>query len=232
MSEYIRATSPSPVLVASPTDTMGKGFYISKLVAFVTIFFAIAAVATIIALAVVYSNEISNNKKEENGGPTSAAPQGTSSTTGTGTGTGTTTTTKPTTPASNELWDQYRLPKSLIPDHYDVDLRPVLEKNAQGLFVFHGKSVAHFRCNEITNVVIIHSNKLNYSSCVLQDDAGKNLTISKQETVVRTNYLVLHLAENLQTGKTYRLHTEFIGELADDLAGFYRSEYVEDGVTK
>ncbi|XP_040198386.1 aminopeptidase N-like [Rana temporaria] len=211
---------------------MGKGFYISKLVAFVTIFFAIAAVATIIALAVVYSNEISNNKKEENGGPTSAAPQGTSSTTGTGTGTGTATTTKPTTPASNELWDQYRLPKSLIPDHYDVDLKPVLEKNAQGLFVFHGKSVAHFRCNQTTNVVIIHSNKLNYSSCVLQDDAGKNLTINKVETVVRTNYLVLHLAENLQTGKTYRLHTEFIGELADDLAGFYRSEYVEDGVTK
>lgn len=227
LSEYIRAISPSPVLVASPTDTMGKGFYVSKLVAFVTIFFAIAAVATIIALAVVYSNEKSNNNKVENGGATSAAPQGTSSTSGTGT------TLKPTTPASNEPWDKFRLPKSLIPDHYDVDLRPVLEKNAQGLYVFHGKSVAHFRCVESTNLVIIHSNKLNYNSKpVLKDDAGKDITITKNETVVRTNYLVLHLAENLQTGKTYQLHTDFIGELADDLAGFYRSEYVEDGVTK
>ncbi|XP_077329964.1 aminopeptidase N-like [Lithobates pipiens] len=213
---------------------MGKGFYISKLVAFVTIFFAIAAVATIIALAVVYSNELSNNKVE-NGGPTSAGPQGTSSTTSTGAGAGTSTTTtlKPTTPASNEPWDKYRLPTSLIPDHYDVDLRPVLEKNAQELFVFHGKSVAHFRCVESTNLVIIHSNKLNYSSNpVLKDDAGNDITITKHEIVVRTNYLVLHLAANLQIGKTYQLHTEFIGELADDLAGFYRSEYVEDGVTK
>ncbi|CAI9570874.1 unnamed protein product [Staurois parvus] len=140
---------------------------------------------------------------------------------------------KPTTPASREPWDSYRLPKTLIPDHYDVDLRPVLEKNNRGLYVFHGKSVAHFRCENSTTLVIIHSKKLNYTkNVVLQDDTDRDVTINREQLVEKTNYLVLHLAESLQSGKTYRLHTEFIGELADDLAGFYRSEYVEDGVTK
>ncbi|KAM5171354.1 aminopeptidase N-like [Mantella aurantiaca] len=196
---------------------MGKGFYISKLVAFIAIFFAIAAVTTIIVLSVVYANEKENNNLE-NGGSTTAT---------------TTTTSKPTTPASSEPWDSYRLPKTLIPDHYDVNLRPVLEKDNRGLYVFHGKSDVHFRCVNSTNLVIIHSKKLNYTkNIVLKDDAERDIIIKREQLVDKTYYLVLHLAESLQSGKTYTLHTEFIGELADDLAGFYRSEYVEDGVTK
>ncbi|KAM5171352.1 aminopeptidase N-like isoform 1-T2 [Mantella aurantiaca] len=201
---------------------MGKGFYISKLIAFVAIFFSIAAVATIIALSVVYANEKANNNKAENGGPTTA-------TTATATATAT---LKPTIPASNEIWDSYRLPKTLIPDHYDVDLRPVLEKDNRGLYVFHGKSVAHFKCVNSTNLVIIHINKLNISNFVLKDDTNINIKVNKEQIVEKTNYFVLHLDESLKNGKTYTLHTEFIGELADDLAGFYRSEYVENGETK
>ncbi|XP_068131340.1 aminopeptidase N-like isoform X2 [Hyperolius riggenbachi] len=224
---------------------MAKGFYVSKIVAFVGIFFAIAAVVTIIALVVVYSNEKNNNV--ENGGSTS----GTTTTTGTTTITGTTTTTgsattttttsgttsstlKPatSTPASNEPWDQYRLPKTLVPDHYDLDLRPILEKNNEGLYVFHGESIVYFKCEISTNLVIIHSDKLNYTLTVLKDSAGNNIVINKIDIVEKTNYLVLHLAENLVQGTTYTLQTAFVGELADDMAGFYRSEYVEDGVTK
>ncbi|XP_063781891.1 aminopeptidase N [Pseudophryne corroboree] len=213
---------------------MAKGFYVSKLVGFICIFLAIAAVATIIALAVVYSNELSNNNKVENGGSlTTSFIPAPSTSTPTTTTTTTTTTQTSTTPASNELWDKYRLPKSLIPIHYDIDLRPILEKDSQGLYVFHGKSVAHFTCVERTNVVIIHSNKLNYTSNTeLRNDANRTLTVNKIDLVEKTNYLVLHLGEELEENKIYTLHTEFTGELADDLAGFYRSEYVEDGVTK
>ncbi|XP_018426986.1 PREDICTED: aminopeptidase N-like [Nanorana parkeri] len=207
---------------------MGKGFYVSKLIAFVAIFFVIAAVATIIALSVVYANEKSNNNKEENGGSSTTA----TTTTTTTVSTTTTTTSNPTTPVSNEPWDKYRLPKTLIPDHYDVDLRPVLEKDTRGLYVFHGKSVAHFRSVTPTNLVIIHSNRLNYTNIVLKDNADRDITINSNFIVQRTTYLVLQLAQSLQSGNTYKLHTEYIGELADDLAGFYRSEYVEDNTTK
>ncbi|XP_076742293.1 aminopeptidase Ey isoform X2 [Maylandia zebra] len=42
-----------------------------------------------------------------------------------------------------------------------------------------------------------------------------------------TQYLVLELDGTLKKGHKYRLYTEFIGELADDLGGFYRSEYMD-----
>ncbi|KAM4039269.1 aminopeptidase N [Anomaloglossus baeobatrachus] len=203
---------------------MGKGFYVSKIVAFVCIFFAIAAVATIIALAVVYANEKSNNKAE-NGGPTKTPTFAPSKTTSS---------VKPTTPASKEIWDQYRLQGFLIPRHYDIDLRPMLTKDGAGLYVFHGKSIAHFQCNKATDYVIIHSNKLNYTESLteVRDENNVALEIINNFKVEETNYLVLQLKENLMNLKHYTLHTTYVGELADDLAGFYRSEYVEDGVTK
>lgn len=49
---------------------------------------------------------------------------------------------------------------------------------------------------------------------------------------LKTQYLVIQLNGRLIQGQVYQLRTEFTGELADDLAGFYRSEYEEDGVRK
>ncbi|KAM3926243.1 aminopeptidase N-like [Leptodactylus fuscus] len=209
---------------------MAKGFYVSKLVAFVGIFFAVAALATIVALAVVYANE-KNANKVENGGTTTTT---TTTSTPTRTQTSTTTTTpKITTPASNEEWDKYRLPGHLVPVLYNVDLRPVLTKNAEGLYVFHGVSQAYFTCETPTRHVIIHSNKLNYTADpVLTDEGGNQISANKYFLVEKTNYLVLPLNVQLQAGRKYILHTTFVGELADDLAGFYRSEYVENGETK
>lgn len=48
----------------------------------------------------------------------------------------------------------------------------------------------------------------------------------------KTQYMVIQLTSKLTQGRTYQLYTEFTGELADDLSGFYRSEYKEDEVQK
>uniref|UniRef100_A0A8C5M7M6 Aminopeptidase N n=1 Tax=Leptobrachium leishanense TaxID=445787 RepID=A0A8C5M7M6_9ANUR len=211
---------------------MGKGFYVSKLIAVIGIVFSIAALATIIALAVVYSQEKTKNFDLNNptgsttvsGGTTSTTTSGTTSTTTSGTTSTTTSpTTASTTPASNEPWDNYRLPKHLVPYHYDIHLRPVLEPDSRGIYVFHGKSEAFFTCVNATSLVIIHTNKLNYSSTILRNSIGEGLTVTKVEEVRATNYLVLHAANSLVVGQTYSLYTDFIGELADDLAGFYRN---------
>ncbi|KAG8575326.1 hypothetical protein GDO81_009519 [Engystomops pustulosus] len=202
---------------------MAKGFYVSKLVAFVAIFFAIAAVATIIALAVVYSNEKSNKDSESGGTTSETITTRTTSSFQPGTG----------SPAFGPIWDRYRLGKHLVPDHYDIDLRPVLTKNDHGLYVFHGESKAHFTCKVIIEHVVIHSRKLNYTEePILTDADGNTISAKKHFLAEKTSYLVLPLNELLQPGKKYTLHTKFVGELADDLAGFYRSEYVEDGETK
>ncbi|XP_072241404.1 aminopeptidase N-like [Leuresthes tenuis] len=202
---------------------MGKGFFVSKTIAIVGIFVGAAALSTIIALSVVYSQERAKNINDNNGGGA--------------------TTPEPsvTTPApSNEPWDQYRLPKSLVPDHYNVTLHPRLTPHpTAGLYIFTGMSTVEFQCVEDTNLILIHSNKLNYTNqenghlarlTSVSGGAAPPITASWLNPV--TQYLVLQLNGNLMKDHRYQLHTDFTGELADDLGGFYRSEYIENGIKK
>uniref|UniRef100_A0A4W5MPT6 Aminopeptidase n=1 Tax=Hucho hucho TaxID=62062 RepID=A0A4W5MPT6_9TELE len=136
-------------------------------------------------------------------------------------------------------WDKYRLPDTLKPEHYNLTLWPRLTVNAQGLYIFTGESYVIFQCVKETDLILIHSNKLNYTKW--GDDHLAKLsalgstpapTIKKSWLQPTTQFLVLELNGKLAVGESYQLDTVFVGELADDLAGFYRSEYEEDGVKK
>nr|XP_033775374.1 aminopeptidase N-like [Geotrypetes seraphini]XP_033775376.1 aminopeptidase N-like [Geotrypetes seraphini]XP_033775377.1 aminopeptidase N-like [Geotrypetes seraphini] len=203
---------------------MAKGFYISKTLAVIGILFSVAAMATVIGLSVALSQE---KAKNENSDSTSDTYVGT-----------TTSSNSITMQPSNEIWNKYRLPNSLIPDHYDIELQPHLTKNVEGLYVFKGKSSVIFKCVTATNLILIHSNKLNYTlkaghHIYLKAVDGSNLpSIQKTWHQTTTQYLVVQLNSNLETGKTYEISSEFRGELADDLAGFYRSEYKEGNETR
>lgn len=196
---------------------MGKGFYISKTVGIAGIVLGAGAVATIIALSVVYSQEKSRNNEIEVK-PTE----------------GTTTTNRPTTPASNEPWDSFRLPDTLIPGSYNVTLWPRLKPDADGVYIFTGNSSVVFKCVKETDFILIHANKLFLTSkATLSTLNGSPApSITSEKTVNKTQYFVFHLSEKLKVGELYKLHTEFQGELANDLGGFYRSEYDVNGVKK
>ncbi|XP_060892359.1 aminopeptidase N-like [Labrus mixtus] len=202
---------------------MAKGFFISKTIGIVGAIVGVAAVSTIIALSVVYSQEKAKNNQVSptDGGTTSKPPVTTSA-------------------PSNLPWDKYRLPKSLVPDHYNVTLWPRLTPDdTTGLYIFTGDSSVEFQCDEATDLILIHSNKLNYTK--LENDhfatlksvsGGKVPSVKSSWLKVETQYLVVQLDSKLTKGQTYQLSTKFIGELADDLGGFYRSEYMENGVKK
>uniref|UniRef100_A0A8C6UCM9 Aminopeptidase n=1 Tax=Neogobius melanostomus TaxID=47308 RepID=A0A8C6UCM9_9GOBI len=138
-----------------------------------------------------------------------------------------------------EPWDRYRLPSALVPHSYNVTLWPRLSPNPENLYIFTGESTVEFECVTETDLILIHSNKLNY---VLQNnDHMVQLTAAGEEPAPRikniwlqptTQYMVIQLKEKLKAGRKYQLYSVFSGELADDLAGFYRSEYDEDGVKK
>ncbi|KAM7396135.1 hypothetical protein PAMP_019203 [Pampus punctatissimus] len=204
---------------------MGKGFFISKGAGVVAIIMGAGAVATIIALSVVYSQEKAKNNNNQvsptDGGTTSKPPV--------------------TTPApSNELWDKYRLPTNLVPDHYNVTLWPRLTPNENTeLYIFTGDTSVEFECVEQTDLILIHSNKLEYNKLdnhwakLFAVDSGVSAPAIKSTWLQNvTQYLVVQLDGKLMKGHRYRLYMEFTGELADDLGGFYRSEYMENGVKK
>ncbi|KAM6409447.1 aminopeptidase N [Rhynochetos jubatus] len=192
---------------------MAAGFFISKSVGIVCIVLALGAVATIIALSVVYAQE-KNKAVDAGAATTTAAPP--------------TTTVPPNNP-----WNRWRLPTTLRPESYEVTLQPFLTP-ADGVYTFQGNSSVVFVCVEATDLILIHSNKLNYtlqgsfhtSLQALDGADAPSITTTWLETP--TQYLVVRLASPLQPGQRYRLFSTFAGELADDLAGFYRSEYVDE----
>ncbi|XP_030620520.1 aminopeptidase N-like [Chanos chanos] len=207
---------------------MGKGFYISKTLGIVLTVVGVAAAATIIALSVVYSQEKSKNVPK----PTDGA----------GTTAQVSTTPSPhasTTPTpSNEPWDKYRLPDTLEPEYYNVTLWPRLQMDEHGMYIFTGESGVAFRCVKETDLILIHSNKLNFTmqeghhAQLTGMDGTTAPTINSTWLQEKTQYLVIQLNGKLQTGKSYWLYMEFRGELSDDLGGFYRSEYYENGEKK
>lgn len=198
---------------------MAAGFFISKSVGIVGIVLALGAVATIIALSVVYAQE----KNKSSGGSGS---------------TDTTTTAASTTTAPNNPWNRWRLPAALKPESYEVTLQPFLTPDANNVYIFRGNSSVVFICEEATDLILIHSNKLNYTlqggfhASLHAVDGPAPPAISNTWLQTDTQYLVVQLAGPLQQGQSYRLFSSFTGELADDLAGFYRSEYTEGNVTK
>uniref|UniRef100_A0A8D3DNF3 Aminopeptidase n=1 Tax=Scophthalmus maximus TaxID=52904 RepID=A0A8D3DNF3_SCOMX len=199
---------------------MGKVYYVSKNVGLALLVLAAIALATIVALSIAYHKERAKNRSRPgDGGPDSTSMP-----------------TPSTTPlTSKDPWDHYRLPQSLVPVSYNVTLWPRLEPNADDLYIFTGHSAVVFRCVKETDLIIIHSRRLNLTGnhaklrCL---GAVTAPAILKSWFVVKTEFLVLQLRSRLAVGTTCALHTEFQGELADDLEGFYRSEYVEDGVKK
>ncbi|RLV92605.1 hypothetical protein DV515_00013726 [Chloebia gouldiae] len=207
---------------------MAGGFFISKTVGIVAIMLGLGAVATIIALSVVYAQE--KNKGVSDVGTSTTASPGTNTTARPGTST--------TTPAPNNPWNRWRLPATLKPEFYEVSLQPFLKPDANNMYIFKGNSSVVFMCEEATDLILIHSKKLNYTMqgsfhAMLQAEGGGNApAISRTWLETPTQYLVVQLDAPLQQGQRYRLSSTFTGELADDLAGFYRSEYTDESGNK
>ena len=197
---------------------MGKDLYISKNLAIAAALLAAVAAVTIVALSIAYSKEKAKNSLPLTDEKT---PHVT-----------------PTAPPSNEPWDKYRLPDTLKPQYYNITLWPRLTVDAQGMYTFTGTSGVAFTCEKETDLIIIHCDKLNLT---LFDRHHAKLTgmqgaaapaIRKTWLQLETQYLVVQLKGTLKPRKAYWLYTEFKGELADDLRGFYRSDYEEGDVKK
>uniref|UniRef100_A0A3Q2PAI7 Aminopeptidase n=1 Tax=Fundulus heteroclitus TaxID=8078 RepID=A0A3Q2PAI7_FUNHE len=189
---------------------MGKGFYISKALALACLFAAVGVLATIVALSVMYAQERSKNLH----------------------------TASTTPPGPKEPWDYYRLPESLSPVRYNITLWPRLKPNPDDLYIFTGHSRVAFRCVSKTSLILIHSSKLKFKMfdgfhAVLTGlDGAVAPALRETWLEVATQYLVITLNAPLQLGSMYELYTEFEGNLSDGLEGFYKSQYVEDGVKK
>jgi len=124
-----------------------------------------------------------------------------------------------------------RLPKALIPYHYDIRLLPILEK---GNFSILGQVSIELECRTETDRIVLHSLEIviDPKSVRLSGRNVANFNVKSVEYDTELEFAIIRLNQTLSKGFNYTLSMEFVGQLNDKLKGFYRSSYQENGVEK
>lgn len=129
----------------------------------------------------------------------------------------------------------YRLPRTILPHHYDIRLLPIIEV---GNFSILGHVSINVECKEETDRIVLHSNDVIVDAASVQVlDKTNNETLAVEEIQYDTEveFLIITMSmkkSKLTKGHTYILTMSFIANLNDELRGFYRSRYTENGVEK
>nr|QEV86803.1 aminopeptidase N8 [Chilo suppressalis] len=132
----------------------------------------------------------------------------------------------------------YRLNTPIRPSEYSVVITPYFNTDDSKAFTFDGEVTITFTTNEITNQIKLHSENLTF--------AAENVTVSVPSSSNRieldnTNplnfdtfytFAFINLQTELQVGVVYELKIVYTGPIRDDLNGFYRNYYIENGEKK
>ena len=127
--------------------------------------------------------------------------------------------------SSSMPWDNVRLPASVTPSHYDVNLNLNL-----GTFQVMGNVNITCSVNSETKYILIHAKDMNIQQRDVQAQSEGGLLMAVQATGTfqpKHEFYVLELGSSLQPGTVY-VYLTFSYTLRDDLAGFYKSSYVND----
>ncbi|KAF9054698.1 leucyl aminopeptidase [Panaeolus papilionaceus] len=127
-------------------------------------------------------------------------------------------------PTSKEV-ENYRLPTSVKPTHYDVTLRTDLEAEN-----FAGLVKINLNVKEDTKSISFNTSELELGKATLYSDAlKKDVTITFagfERSQERTTY---ELSDTLPAGSKAELKISFSGKLTGSMMGYYKSSWEKDG---
>lgn len=133
--------------------------------------------------------------------------------------------------SSEHHWSGLRLPRSVIPSHYDLELKINLDK-----FDFIGSCNITAYVNISTRFILFHKNflDLNESTIKVRTDLRHYWTIHKQTQLLEYHFHLLEMEKELPAGLTIYIEIGlFAGVIREDLRGLYRSSYkASDGSLK
>lgn len=120
----------------------------------------------------------------------------------------------------------FLLPASLNPEHYEISLSPLLDKNIfQGVVVITGVALAE------TRTIVLHCRSLLFNATTLTDvTSGEDVDVEDILEDVDQQRCRLSLNRTLQEGHEYKLTMEFMGIIGREGVGLYRDFYYEGGV--
>lgn len=121
--------------------------------------------------------------------------------------------------------DPYRLPRTVVPSHYDLTLAPDLEAGT-----FTGQVAIAVDVADAVDEVVLNAIELTIDEAWLENPEGirRNATVRVDEGTERAT---LALEEPAAAG-AWTVTVTFAGMLNDKLHGFYRSTFVDDTGTE
>ncbi|XP_074096420.1 suppressor of ER stress-induced death isoform X3 [Cotesia typhae] len=134
-----------------------------------------------------------------------------------------------------------RLPKSVVPDTYEIKLMPFIW---EGNFTFNGEVTIYVNVTKDTKNITLHATdmEINYQSTTLREykynpnsnnkNIGKWIKIFDQTNDTARQFHIIRSSETLKAGMQYVIKLKFVGYLNDYLQGFYRSSYTEGNKTR
>lgn len=128
---------------------------------------------------------------------------------------------------------RYRLSEYAIPDSYELWILPQLALNN---FTYEGRVKIDLRLLNETDSVTLNAVGLNIDRArseflAISNGTGVKVTIADQYLDTERQFYVITFANNVTVG-SYVLELHFVGEVLDDIFGFYRSSYVSGGKTR
>ena len=125
-------------------------------------------------------------------------------------------------PFEDGPWKELRLPRTVIPVHYEITLHPDFYGNNAW---FYGKETIEIDVIESTCHILIHINYLNITMTSLEDSNGNAIEISRTFEYKPNQFLVIETKEMLQQGQRVKLRISFDGSLTRSIVGLYKSVY-------
>ena len=116
----------------------------------------------------------------------------------------------------------YRLPRSVTPSHYAIELR--LDPTAP---TFDGTEDVTVEVHEPVTEIVVNGKDLTVRSGAISRGDGSTVEIAKAVPDPSAGRITLELPGELATGE-YTLRLEFTGKLSDLMEGMYRSRFTDD----
>lgn len=126
----------------------------------------------------------------------------------------------------------YRLPTRVVPSNYDITITPYFDGDKQ--FTFDGVVRITIRTSQPNvNEIVVHAHNLtireNLNTLTEAKDPTSIVITSRSKNDITQKY-TLTLASSMKINIDYVLEFYYSGNMNDDMRGFYRSSYVQDGV--
>ncbi|KAL0882642.1 hypothetical protein ABMA27_001077 [Loxostege sticticalis] len=132
----------------------------------------------------------------------------------------------------------YRLNTPIKPSAYSISIMPYFDSGDDRAFTFDGEVTITFTSDASINQIKLHSQDLIFSGDnITVTNTGTNSVVALNATnplEFDTAYTFAHinLESDLQAGVAHTLRIVYRGPIREDLNGFYKNYYMENGVKK